>query len=79
LTDIMISPGKRFNPAEYTEQDVIIRIKKLYGVIAEVMDMTVSDGMVHIEFRDATPEKHKEAMEKLHKGIEEAQKGSSYQ
>ena len=75
LTDIMIAPDKRFDPAEYTEQDVIIRIKKLYGVIAEVMDIVVDGGMAHIEFRDATPEKHKEAMEKLHKGIEEAQKG----
>jgi Tfp pilus assembly protein PilF len=75
LKDIMIAPGKRFDPAEYTEQDVIIRIKKLYGVIAEVMDIVVDGGMAHIEFRDATPVKHKEAMEKLHKGIEEAQKG----
>ena len=75
LKDIMIAPGKRFDPAEYTGQDVITRIKKLYGVIAEVMDIAVDDGMVHIEFRDATPEKHKEAMEKLRKGIEEAQKG----
>lgn len=74
LKDIMIAPGKRFDPTEYTEQDVIARIKKLYGVIAEVMDITVDSGMAHIEFRDATPEKHKEAMEKLRKGIEAAQK-----
>jgi tetratricopeptide (TPR) repeat protein len=74
LKDIMIAPGKRFDPAEYTEQDVIIRIKKLYGVIAEVMDIVIDGGMAHIEFRDATPEKHKEAMGKLRKGIEEAQK-----
>ncbi|OIP90746.1 MAG: hypothetical protein COS57_08420 [Syntrophobacterales bacterium CG03_land_8_20_14_0_80_58_14] len=74
LKDIMIAPGKRFDPAEYTEQDVIIRIKKLYGVIVEVMDIVVDGGMAHIEFRDATPEKHKEAMEKFRKGIEEAQK-----
>ena len=75
LKDIMIAPGKRFDPAEYTEQDVIIRIKKLYGVIAEVMDIAIDGGMVHVEFRDATPEKYKEAMRKLRKGIEEAQKG----
>lgn len=75
LKDIMIAPGKRFDPAEYTGQDVIARIKKLYGVIAEVMDIAVEGGMVHIEFLDATPEKHKEAMDKLRKGIEEAQKG----
>jgi len=75
LKDIMIAPGKRFDSAEYTEQDVITRIKKLYGVIAEIMDIAVDGGLVHIEFRDATPEKHKEAMGKLRKGIEEAQKG----
>lgn len=34
LKDIMLAPGKRFGPAEHTEQDVITRIKKLYGVIA---------------------------------------------
>ncbi|MFH1409442.1 MAG: tetratricopeptide repeat protein, partial [Nanoarchaeota archaeon] len=38
-------------------------------------DITIDGKMVNIEFRDATPEKHKEAMEKLHKGIEKAQKG----
>ena len=71
----MIAPGKRFDPAEYTEQDVIARIKKLYGVIAEVMNIAIDGGMVNIEFRDATPAKHKEAMEKLHKGVEEAKRG----
>src|SRR3990172_4153260 len=75
LQDIMITPGKRFDPAVHTEKDVITRIKKLYGVIAEVMDIVVDGKMAHIEFRDATPEKHKQAMEKLHKGVEEAQKG----
>ena len=74
LKDIMIAPGKRFDPAEYTEQDVITRIKKLYGVIAEVMDIVVDGGMVHIEFRDATPEKYAEAMKKLAKGVDEAGK-----
>ena len=54
---------------------MIARIKKLYGVIAEVMDIVVDGKMAHIEFRDATPEKHKQAMEKLHKGAEEAHKG----
>src|SRR3990172_957127 len=75
LKDIMLAPGKRFDPAEHTEQDVIARIKKLYGVIAEVMDIAFEGGMAHIEFRHATPEKHKEAMGKLHKGIEEARQG----
>ena len=75
LTDIMIAPGKRFDPAKYTQQDVIDRIKKLYGVIAVVMDIVIDRKMVHIEFRDATPEKHSEAMGKLRKGIQEGQKG----
>ena len=70
LKDIMLAPGKRFDPAEHTEQDVITRIKKLYGVIAQVMNIAIDNGMAHIEFRDATPEKHKEAMAKLHKGID---------
>lgn len=75
LKDIIIAPGKRFDPAEFTGQDVINRIKKLYGVIAEVMDIVIEGEMVHIEFRNATPEKHKEAIGKLHKGVDEAQKG----
>lgn len=75
LKDIMLAPGKRFDPAESTGQDVINRIRKIYGVIAEVMDITIAGEMVHIEFRDATPEKHSEALRKLHRGIEEAQKG----
>jgi len=75
LKDIMIAPGKRFDPAEYTGQDVIARFKKLYGVIAEVMDIAVDGEMAHIEFRDATPEKCAEAMKKLAKGVDEAGKG----
>ena len=39
------------------------------------MNIVIDNGMAHIEFRDATPEKHKEATAKLHKGIEEARKG----
>jgi hypothetical protein len=65
VTDIMIAPGKRFDPAKYTQQDVIARIKKLYGVIAGVMDIVIDGEMVHLEFRDATPERHSEAMGKL--------------
>lgn len=75
LKDIMIAPGKRFDPAEFTEQDIINRIKKVYGVIARVMDIVIEGGMVHIEFRNATPEKFNEAIGKLHKGVETAQKG----
>ena len=75
LKDIMIAPGKRFDPTESTEQDVINRIRKLYGAIAEVMDIVVDGELVHIAFRDATSEECEEAMGKLRKGIKEAQKG----
>jgi tetratricopeptide (TPR) repeat protein len=75
LKDIMIAPGKRFNPDEHTGQDAISRLKKLYGVIASVMDINIDGEMMHIEFMDATPEKHNEAKQKLNKGIEEARKG----
>ena len=75
LKDIMLAPGKRFDPTESTGQDVFNRIRKIYGVIAEVMDITIEGEMVHIEFRDATPEKHNEAMQKLHRGIDEVRKG----
>ena len=61
----MIAPGKRFDPAECTRHDVITRIK-LYGVIAEVMDIVMTaNGSLN---RDATPEKFAEAMKKLEKG-----------
>jgi tetratricopeptide (TPR) repeat protein len=75
LKDIMIAPGKRFDPAEHSEQDVTTRIKKLYGMIAQVMNIVIDNGMAHIEFRDATPEKFAEAMKKLAKGVDEAGKG----
>ncbi|MEA1936305.1 MAG: hypothetical protein U9M96_05785 [Thermodesulfobacteriota bacterium] len=75
LKDIMIAPGKRFDPSSSSEKDVIGRIRKIYGVITSAMDISIDGEMVHIEFRDATPEKHSEAKRKLHKGIEEARKG----
>jgi predicted Zn-dependent protease len=75
LRDIMIAPGKRFDPSSSTDKDVIKRVQKIYGVIAEVMDVTVRDGMVEIEFKDATPEKFGAAMKKLAKGVDEAGNG----
>lgn len=71
----MIAPGKRFDPAESSTQAVVERIKKVYGVIAEVMDISIQEDMVTLEFRDATPEKFSEAMEKLKKGVAIAEKG----
>jgi tetratricopeptide (TPR) repeat protein len=75
LRDIMIAPGKRFDPSEFSEADVVDRIKKIYGVIAEVMNISIQGDMVSIEFRDATPEKFTEAMKKLKTGVTEAGKG----
>ena len=39
LKDIMLAPGKRFDPTAFSEKDVIERIKKIYGVISEVMNI----------------------------------------
>jgi tetratricopeptide (TPR) repeat protein len=75
LKDIMVAPGKRFDPSESSGLDVIERIKKVYGVIAEVMSISIQDDMVSVEFRDATPEKFAGAMEKLKMGVTEAGKG----
>jgi tetratricopeptide (TPR) repeat protein len=75
LKDIMIGPGKPFDPSESSETDLIDRIKKIYGVIAEVMNISIQDDMVSIEFRDASPEKFNKAMENLRKGVAEAGKG----
>ena len=75
LKDIMLAPDKRFDPSSFSDKDVIERVKKIYGVITEVMDIAIKDGMVEIEFRDATPEKFKSAMKSLKKGIEEAGQG----
>jgi len=71
LKDIMIGPGKRFDPSEFSEADVMERIKKIYGVIAEVMNISIQGDMVSIEFRDASPEKFNKAMENLQKGVTE--------
>lgn len=71
----MIEPGKRFDPAEHSEQNVINRIKKLYSAFPEVMDIEIDGERVRIVFRDATPEKYNEAMQKLHKGLDEARRG----
>lgn len=75
LRDIMIAPGKRFDPSEFSERDVIERIKGIYGVIAEVMDISIQNEMVSIQFRDATPEKFADAMKKMKAGVAEAGKG----
>jgi len=75
LKDIMLAPGKRFDPSSVSEKEVIERIKKVYGVISEVMSIIIKDGMAEIEFRGANPKMFKAAMKSLKKGVEEAGKG----
>ena len=75
LKDIMITPGQRIDLSETPEELVIEKIRKAYGVIADVMNIQIQDEMVHIEFRDSTPEKFDEAMSKLKKGVTEAKNG----
>lgn len=75
LTDIMISPGERVDVSDSPDEMVIEKIRKTYGVIADVMDIHIENGMVHIEFRDSTLEKFDEAMVKLKKGVSEAEDG----
>lgn len=75
LKDIVIGPGKRFDPATGSEADVIALVKKTYGFIAETMEVSIHEGMVRIKFRDATPEKVDEALGKLRRAIGEAQQG----
>jgi len=41
IKDIMIAPGKRFDPAACSEQDIIKRIRQLYGVIARAMNISI--------------------------------------
>ena len=41
LKDILIGPGKRFDPSTSSEQDVIALIKKPYGFLAETMEVSI--------------------------------------
>ena len=69
LKEIMIAPGKRFDPSGFSELKVIESIKKIYGVIAEVMNISIEDHLVSVEFGDATPEKFNKAMANLKMGV----------
>ena len=62
LKDIVIGPGKRFDPSTGSEDDVIALIKKTYGFLAETMEVSIHEGMVRIKFKDSTPEKINEAL-----------------
>jgi len=69
LKDIIMGPGKRFDPSTGSEEDVIALVRKTYGFLAENMEVSVHEGMVRIKFRDATPEKINEALAKLEKAV----------
>jgi tetratricopeptide (TPR) repeat protein len=75
IRDIVIEPGKRLDPSAVSENEVIVLIKKAYGFLAETMEVSIHEGMVRIKFKDATPEKIKEAQVKLEKAVKEAQQG----
>jgi Tfp pilus assembly protein PilF len=76
LKDILLGPGKRFDPAVNSEAEVIGFIKKTYGVISSIMDVWVNEGVVCIVFKDATPAKVNEALQKLSKAVGKAQNGN---
>ena len=75
VKDIMVAPGERLNISDSPDDMVIDKIRNAYGVIADVMNIHIQDGIVHIEFRDANPDKFNEAMGKLKKGVSEAEEG----
>jgi tetratricopeptide (TPR) repeat protein len=75
VKDIMLAPGDRLDADGPLDNVVIDKIRNAYGVIADVMDISVQGDMVHIAFRDASPEKFNEAMGKLNKGVSEAEEG----
>ena len=75
IKDIVVEPGKRIDPSATSEGEVIALIKKVYGFLAETMEVSIHEGMVRIKFKDAIPEKITEAQVKLEKAVKEAQQG----
>ena len=75
IKDFIIAPGKKLDPESFSEKDIRVRIRQLYGVIAKVMDISIKDDMIEIEFKDATPERFNFAMQSLKKGVKAADKG----
>jgi len=45
LKDIILGPGKRFDPSVNSEAEVIGFIKKTYGIISSTMDVSITDGV----------------------------------
>jgi len=75
LKDILLAPGKRFDPSVNTEAEAIAHIKKTYGVMASSMTVSIADGMVNIDFKDATPAKINEAIKNFDKAVAKGQAG----
>jgi tetratricopeptide (TPR) repeat protein len=73
LKDIILGPGKRFDPSVNSEAEVIGFIKKTYGIISSTMDVSITDGVVCIAFKDATPARVNEALQNFSKGVSKAQ------
>ena len=73
LKDILLGPGKRFDPSVNSEVEVIGFIKKAYGIISSTMEVSITDGVVCIAFKDATPARVNEALQNFSKGVSEAQ------
>ena len=76
LKDVLLGAGKRFDPAVNSEAEVIGFIKRAYGVISSTMDVSIREGVVCIAFKDATPAKVNEALQKLSKAVGKAQNGN---
>lgn len=73
LKDLILEPGKRLDPSRTAEKEIIALIRKAYGFLAETMEVSIQEGMVRIQFKDATPEKIDEALKKLQRAVDEAQ------
>jgi Tfp pilus assembly protein PilF len=76
LKDILLGPGKRFDPSVNSEAEVIGFIKKAYGIISSTMEVSITDGVVCIAFKDATPARVNEALQNFSKAVSEAQNGN---
>ena len=49
LKDIILSPGKRFDPSVNSEAEVIGFIKKTYGIISSTIEVSITDGVVCLQ------------------------------
>ena len=76
LKDILLGPGERFDPSVNSEAEVIGFIKKAYGIISSTMEVSITDGVVCIAFKDATPARVDEALQNFSKAVSEAQNGN---